>query len=151
MRGHMCKNEAIIEWYHILILFILPLSPLFSTGSHITHRNIEPYWIHHKRSRNQICTNSETYFSVNWSRPPLVPHWLVTKIESGEFIDMSQLLPDQLGCTRGQVLDDQSGVLKSKRHLVSNILGWIQCFGVYMAVITCKQPKRIQNLLGCSH
>ena len=31
---------------------------------------------------------------------------------------------------------------------MTNILEWIQCFSVYIAVITRKQPDRIQDLLG---
>lgn len=29
-----------------------------------------------------------------------------------------------------------------------NILEWIQCFGIYVAVLMQKHPNRIQDLLG---
>ena len=36
---------------------------------------------------------------------------------------------------------------KPKRRQVTNILEWVQCFSIYMAVLTKKAPNRIQDLL----
>ena len=77
-----------------------------------------------------------------------MPKKLANKIESGEFVDMAELLPDRLGCTRSLALEDKGGVPKSKRRAVTNILEWIQCFSVYIAIIALKYPERVPDLLG---
>ena len=25
---------------------------------------------------------------------------------------------------------------------------WVQCFGIYVAIISCSKPKRVANLIG---
>ena len=75
---------------------------------------------------------------------PPVPSRLVAKIESGEFIDMGELLPDQVGTSRPEDL----GKVLPKHCTVAGILEWIKCFNVYMAVISRKEPGRIPDLLA---
>ena len=41
-------------------------------------------------------TSKDTYLCIGAGLPPIPPR-LVTRIEAGEFIDMAELLPDQLG------------------------------------------------------
>ena len=61
---------------------------------------------------------------------------------------MSELLPDRLGCPKsGQALEDLS-TPKSRKQQVSTILEWIQCFGIYVAVLTRRYPEQIPDLLG---
>ena len=79
---------------------------------------------------------------------PPVPKKLASKIESGEFVDMSELLPDRLGCSRTLTPEDKSGGTKSKKRAVANILEWIKCFSVYIAIIAQKNPDRVPDLLG---
>ena len=90
---------------------------------------------------------SHSAVPIGQGRPP-VPKKLANKIESGEFVDMAELLPDRLGCTRSLALEDKGGVPKSKRRAVTNILEWIQCFSVYIAIIALKYPERVPDLLG---
>ena len=61
---------------------------------------------------------------------------------------MAELLPDRLGISTGPVNRDDKQTIKPRRHQVTNILEWIQCFGIYVAVLTLKHPDRIQDLLG---
>ena len=79
---------------------------------------------------------------------PPVPKKLASKIESGKFVDMSELLPDRLGCSKTSIPEDKSWGTKSKKRAVANILEWIQCFSIYIAVIAQKSPERIPDLLG---
>ena len=80
--------------------------------------------------------------SIGAGRPP-VPAKLVQKIESGVFVEMAELLPERLGvlCT-----DDDAKQRPKKRSL--SILEWLQCYAVYVAVVTNKQPERIPDLMG---
>lgn len=63
---------------------------------------------------------------------------------------MAELLPDRLGVSAGPSLevDEERQGKKPKRRQVTNILEWVQCYGIYMAVLTKKAPDRIQDLLG---
>ncbi len=84
---------------------------------------------------------------------PPVPKKLVKRILAGEFIDMSELLPDRLGAVGGQPLEDEHDHdrckgSKPKRRQVAHILEWLQCFSVYMAVIASEKPENVQDLLG---
>ena len=72
---------------------------------------------------------------------PPVPARLVTRIEAGEFIDMSELSPDKLGLAKSALNDDQAKPSKPQRRTVTNILEWTQFFATYMAGICRKQPK----------
>ena len=85
--------------------------------------------------------------SLGTGLPP-VPKKLVTRIQAGEYVDMSELLPDRLGISAGPVAKDDKQSNKPKRRQVTNILEWIQCFGIYTAVLNLKHPDRIQDLLG---
>ena len=73
--------------------------------------------------------------SIGTGLPP-VPKKLVTRIQAGEYIDMAELLPDRLGISAGPVAKDDKQSSKPKRRQVTNILEWIQCFGIYSAVLT---------------
>ena len=75
---------------------------------------------------------------------PPVPAKLVSKIESGAFIEMADLLPEQLG-TYGY---DEESKTRTKKPSVTNILEWLQCFAVYVAVRGQKQPDRIRDFMG---
>ena len=75
-----------------------------------------------------------------------IPRKIIAKIHSGEFVDISELLPDRLGCPKsGQAPEDLS-TPKSRKRQVYTILEWIQCFGIYIAVLTRKHPERIPAL-----
>jgi len=73
--------------------------------------------------------------------PPVLIR-LVKKIESGAFIKMAKLLPEQLGASN----DDDSKV-KQKKCSIS-ILEWLQCYSVYVAVLAKRYPERITDLMG---
>ena len=85
--------------------------------------------------------------SIGAGLPP-VPKKLVVHIQAGEYINMAELLPDHLGISTSPTNRDEKQTTKLKRRQVTNILEWVQCFGIYTAVLTLKQPNRIQDLLG---
>ena len=61
---------------------------------------------------------------------------------------MAELLPDRLGSYWSLTPEDKGGVPKSKRRAVTNILEWIQCFSIYIAIIALKHPDKVPDLLG---
>lgn len=71
---------------------------------------------------------------------------LVAKIESGAFIEMAELIPQRLGNVRGYLSEEQ-GPTTPKKRSVTSTLEWIQCFSIYIAIISNKQPERVPDLL----
>lgn len=80
---------------------------------------------------------------------PPVPGKLVKKIQEGQFIEMADLLPERLS-SHGES-EDQGKATKPKHKAVTSILDWIQCFGIYVAIISHREPHRIKDLLGYQH
>ena len=80
---------------------------------------------------------------------PPIPGRLVEKIPSGQFVEISELLPDHIGSLSGNpVLDDEDKASSKARRQVTTILEWVRCFSLYMAVIALKNPGKLPDLLG---
>ena len=106
-------------------------------------------------AHNAVLQNTPTHPVAAHNISPPVPvgegflpvsQKLVSKIESGAFVDMAELLPDRLGNTR--VNSDEQGSSRPKKRSVTSILEWIQCFSIYTSIIAKKQPERVPDLLG---
>ena len=78
---------------------------------------------------------------------PPVPPKLVKRIQDGQFIDMAELLPTNLSSSQ-PTDDEQPNKTKNKYQEVTNIVRWLQCFGIYLAVISQSAPHRTLDLLG---
>ena len=78
---------------------------------------------------------------------PPIPLRLVKRVEEGLFIEMSELLPKRLSSADFNA-GDQAPSTKHKPPEVSNIIDWVQCFGLYIIIISCTQPTRIADLIG---
>ena len=89
-------------------------------------------------------------FLLSEGLPP-VPAKLVGRILKGDFIDMAELLDNLEAQQRGGVqelpLFSASG-LSRQRQEVPDLLSWVQCFGIYTAVVASRYPERIQKLLA---
>ena len=80
---------------------------------------------------------------VGTSYPP-VPNKLIKKIRDGEFIEMADLLPERLGAGG----DNEPTKSTKKRKIVTNILEWVRCFGLYISIIAHSTPERVPDLLS---
>lgn len=78
---------------------------------------------------------------------PPVPAKLVKKIQEGRFVEMAELLADTL-ISPEYAGDQNPDSNKRKPKEVTNIMDWVQCFGVFMAIISLKEPHRIPDLIG---
>ena len=88
-------------------------------------------------------------FILSEGLPP-VPAKIVTRILRGEFIDMAELLRDNLEAQRRGALQDapsSTGVSRSRRE-VPDLLSWVQCFSIYTAVMASAFPERVHKLLA---
>lgn len=93
---------------------------------------------------------SEVPFMLGESLPP-IPAKLVAKIQKGEFVDMAELLRDNIEADRRRTRDGSapgpSGQQAQSRREVPDILSWIQCFGVYSCIVAAAHPEKMQQLL----
>ena len=91
-------------------------------------------------------------FTLGEGLPP-VPGKLVQKIQRGEFVDMAELLRDNMELERRRTAREMPaaglglGVQPSRRE-VPDLISWVQCFGVYAAVVSVKHPDRLLQLLA---
>ena len=91
-------------------------------------------------------------FLLSEGLPP-VPAKLVTRIQKGEFIDMAELLQDNLEAQRRGALQESGSASASPsqsrpRREIPDLLSWVQCFGMYTAVMASKYPERVHKLLA---
>ena len=92
-------------------------------------------------------------FILSEGLPP-VPRKLVARILRGEFVDMAELLRDNLEAQRRGSSSNPSssgssggGNSRSWRE-VPDLLSWVQCFGTYIAIVTSDRPERMRQLLA---
>lgn len=80
-------------------------------------------------------------FTLGKGLPP-VPSKLVKKILKGDFIDMAELLRDNIEAERRRSRASNSDTSSSipGRWEVPHLFSWIQCFGAYAAVVSSKNP-----------
>ena len=92
---------------------------------------------------------SVTPFIMGESLPP-IPAKLVTQIQKGEFVDMAELLRDNIEAERRRTKEGGTGGCTSSqsRREVPDILSWIQCFGTYACIVAAVQPEKTQQLLA---
>ena len=91
-------------------------------------------------------------FILSEGLPP-VPYKLTARILKGEFVDMAELLRDNLEAQRRAASMAQSPPMSAAtptkhRREIPDLLSWVQCFGTYMAVLTSKFPQHMKELLA---
>lgn len=90
-------------------------------------------------------------FTLGEGLPP-IPAKLVAKILKGEYVDMAELLRDNMEAerrhTRSQSGETNNNGNTSARREIPDLLSWIQCFGMYTAVVASRSPERMQPMLA---
>ena len=79
------------------------------------------------------------------SLPP-VPTRLVKRVEQGLFMEMAELSPNYLNSA--ELNAGNQPVSRKSLPEVLDIVEWVQCFGIYMAILSRSKPKRIADLIG---
>ena len=107
-------------------------------------------------------TGSVAVFGADWETAagpfvlgegiPPVPAKVVAQIWKGEYIDMADLLRDNLEADRRRATAQrgaqQQGQAKATRLEVPDLLSWAQCFSEYVGVAAEKHPHRVKQLLA---
>ena len=78
---------------------------------------------------------------------PPVPLRLLKQVEQGLFVEMAEVHPNYLDSVELNMGYQPTGSHKQVPE-ISDIVDWIQCFGIYMAIISRSKPKRIADLIG---
>ena len=80
-------------------------------------------------------------------RLPPVPTKLIKRIQDDLFVEIFKLLPERL-TSADYNAGDGTGSQKQKSQEDLLILQWIQCFGIYIAIISQTEPEPTADLLG---
>ena len=95
-------------------------------------------------------------FILGPGRPPL-PAKLVSQILTDKFVEMSELIPENLLAPSTEVpsfvIEGRSIVATTtasqrKKAGTLDVLSWVECFTSYMAVMTASYPSRARDLLA---
>ena len=82
---------------------------------------------------------------------PPVPAKLVAKIIKGDFVDMAELLRDNIEAERRRALGESSScpnASRPQRREVPDFMSWLQCFGTYVGIVATHKPERIKQLMA---
>ena len=95
-------------------------------------------------------------FVLGPGRPP-IPAKVVTQILCNKFIEMSDLLPENLDLPQcesssfaieGGAIVPITRVASKRKQEVTDILTWVECFTSYITVLTTYIPNRSRDLLS---
>ena len=79
-------------------------------------------------------------FLISSSLPP-VPAEVVQRVKKGLFIEMTEFSPNFLDSA-----EFNTGKWPPKLlHVVSDIVEWVQCFGIYVAIVSRSRPACVAN------
>jgi hypothetical protein len=102
---------------------------------------------------SQNCS-PESAFILGPGRAP-IPAKLVKRILLHEFVEMSELMPENLEEPQAEapVFTFVGSMVvpkpnPSKKNAVTDILTWVECFNSYIAVFTTFHPSRSRDLLA---
>ena len=84
---------------------------------------------------------------------PVVPARLVKRILKSDYIDMAELLKDNMEVERRRALVEagaysSSMQARASRREMPDILSWLNCFSMYAAVVCSKYPQKAQELFA---
>ena len=121
--------------------------PVISSGGEAAGKGELP--VASSASSSRKTEDTTQTFTLGEGLPP-VPAKLGARIQRGEFVDMAELLRDNIEAERRKASQDQgnSGGSNPRRREVPDLLSWIQCFGVYTCVVCEKSPERLRQLLA---
>ena len=78
-----------------------------------------------------------------------IPGRLVQRIVDGAFVDMAELLPDNLELLRRESINPfPSKDSKVKLRQISSVSAWVQCFATNVAIVSQSAPKKVSGMLA---
>ena len=78
---------------------------------------------------------------------PVVPAKLVKRIRRGEYVDMAELLKDNIEAERRRLASvEEGGSSRGVRREVPNLWSWLQCYSLFAAILCNKYPEKAREL-----
>ena len=101
---------------------------------------------HHAQTNREADRGAQAIY-VGEGLPP-VPPPLVEKIQGGEFVEMCELIPEYWIIQKGDEASAQRMTRTRGRKQSQNILVWVRCFAMYVAVVASKWPRRVPEMMA---
>ena len=85
---------------------------------------------------------------------PALPKKLVDRIRGQEYIDFAELPPAKgknrppPQTTEGQIVVLQAADLAPTHRTIPDLATWLQCCGIYVAVVAQRQPEQVPDLMA---
>ena len=81
---------------------------------------------------------------------PSVPAKLVARVRKGEYVDMADLLRDNIEVDRRRTAQggDMQPATKLQRREIPDVSSWAQCFCSYIGIVVEESPERTKQLLA---
>lgn len=77
---------------------------------------------------------------------PVVPAKLANRIRKGEYVEMAELLKDNVEAERRRLAVGDGGVSRVSRREVPDFESWLQCFSSYAAIVATQHPHKAREL-----
>ncbi len=77
---------------------------------------------------------------------PVVPAKLAHRIRKGEYVEMAELLKDNVEAERRRLAAGESGTARVSRREVPDFESWLQCFSSYAAIVATQYPHKAREL-----
>jgi len=82
---------------------------------------------------------------------PVVPPKLVRRIRRGEFVDMAELLKDNMEAERRRAAlggegSTSHGMERVGRREVPDLLSWLHCYSLFAAVVCESHPEKVREM-----
>ena len=97
------------------------------------------------RTRTNITAVATQPLYIGGGLQP-IPEKLVRRIQDGHYINRAEMLPVNLEASNATD-DDQPTTTKRKLPDVTQIMDWIQCFSIYIAVVSRAKPSHVADLI----
>ena len=112
-----------------------------------TWKDLQNWWdsLISSSGANGIIPVDQQGACIGEALPP-VPKRLVSQIQKWEFIDMEELLPEAL--VKARTVNQSTVVLVHCKQPVTDILTWVQCFGVYVGILAKQFPDSEPELMS---
>ena len=102
---------------------------------------------------NLVTTNnslSSDAIDIGPSSPP-VPRKIAEQIWKGQYVELKELLPANLGAPEPTIFDllGKQERARTKKNITC-VAEWSLCFNAFIAIVAMRQPERVNDLLAYS-
>ena len=124
-------------------------NPNGGRGENVRKQAVElPRGDEDKGTEELVSTFGATSFILGESLP-VVPAKLVKRIIRGDYLDMAEMLSNNMEVERWRALAESEGTPSPRsvgRREVPDMLSWLHCFSLYAAIVCAHRPDRARQM-----